>query len=686
MNTKSLLNWQLSKMLVASLLFFAFDFENVSAFNCPGSKTPPLVVKGKRFYDSSTEKYVPIKGIAYYPRPNDGPLSKGNSVDFYTNEFASRWREDIANMRNLGVNAIRLYAVDPSANHDAFMCDLQEAGIYVMLGLLADCEDCGIGARVGVNAEPPLCYTSTVKDRGRFVIRSFSRYDNLMAFSAGNEASIYADDGAGGPREANVPCQKKFLRDMREYASGCLSSGDNAVLRRAVPIGLVNWDGSAQSFDQHLYFHCRTDPEDLLENAQWFALNSYRHCDGFATSLDEIIGWPELQAEFKEANLPGPVLFGEYGCREQGFPTMDGFEAQRTWFQTEALYTPDYSDVFAGGFVFEYSAEKEVVDVNLQFMANKFNNGVTESDFPYQSFARANYGVGYFGPFDCQHDDESGDGTITPCTYTKYPEWDGLLNAYAKSDSQNIRTQSPGAIPMCPERFQPLSFYDWPTDDEDDPELEYCLELKMNEDLATDAPTTIASLTSTATRAPTAARNDDSNTAATDAPTIPTSESIVAIVSSLPPTAIATAASFVPTILTRQDITTITSTLSPTLSATMSSTLSPTLSPPLASTMPPTTISPPTLPTTLPTSLSTLSPTAKTTEVQTAQCSFHPKCYAQNLAGFCCPTLDGVALGCCGDFWEDAEKDGSELESSARGVIYHYLLTISVLAVLFGCW
>jgi hypothetical protein len=237
MNTKSLLYRLSSNLLVASLLFVAFELETISAFDCQGSKTPPLVVNGKRFFDSSNDKYVPIKGIAYYPRPNDGPLSKGNSVDFYTDEFSARWREDIANLRDLGINAVRLYAVDPSANHDAFMCGLQEAGIYVMLGLLADCEDCGIGAWVGVNAEPPLCYTSTVKDRGRFVIRSFSKYDNLMAFSAGNEVSIYADDGAGGPREANVPCQKKFLRDMREYASGCTSSGDNAVLTRAVPIG-----------------------------------------------------------------------------------------------------------------------------------------------------------------------------------------------------------------------------------------------------------------------------------------------------------------------------------------------------------------------------------------------------------------------------------------------------------------
>lgn len=480
---------------------------------------------------------------------------------------------------------------------------------------------------------------------------------------------------------------------------------------------VVNWDYDSLTFEQNTYYHCRTDPDDLLENAEWFALNSYRHCDGFATSADEIIGWPSLQAAFKEANFPGPVLFGEYGCRERGFPTMDGFEAQRTWFQAEALYTPKYSDVFAGGFVFEYSAETEVIDTNLQFMADRINNGVPESEWPYKNFAKVNYGVGYFSPSDCQHDDGSGDGSFTPCEYTKYPEWDGLVEVYAKSGAQSVRTQSPGAIPACPERFQPLSFYDWPTDEEDDPELEYCLELQRNEDLATDKP--VPSPTRAPTRAPTKAPNDDSSTAATgaptiapdddnsttatDAPTIPTSESTTKPISKLSPTT----TSFVPTILTGQDITTISPTLPPTLSSTLSPTMPPNLSPTLSSTLSPTispTMSPtmsPTLSPTLPPNSSptispsvtltmspsvtpSLTPTAKITDVQMAQCSFHPKCYAQNLAGLCCPTLDGVELGCCGDFWGKDESESSE--SSARGVFYHRLFAFAALAVLLGCW
>lgn len=459
-------------------------------------------------------------------------------------------------------------------------------------------------------------------------------------------------------------------------------------------------------------------------------MNSYRHCDGFATSKDDIIGWPRLKADFEAADFPTPVLFGEYGCREFGFPTIDGFETQRTWFQAEALYTPEYSDVFAGGFVFEYSSEKEVVDTNLQFMADRFNNGVPTSEWPYIKFAKLNYGIGYFTPENCQHDDGSDDNTFTPCEYEKYPEWEGLAQTLAQADALNVNAQAPGSIPACPQQFPPLSLFEWPTDEEEDPDLEYCLELKRMEDAKTNPPT--AGPTQDPTMKPT---EDDSSTAETDAPTIPPSESVTQPKLTLwPTTAPSSKPSFVPTILTVQDITTMSPTLPPamlpttpipailpTLPPTTQITSLPTSSPtfmpmvlpnamptPLPTASPsvkpsskpttlPTTLptgtptNPPTLrpspsstlqntlsatmsPSTAPTASSTSSPTMNVTEINTAQCSFHPKCYAANLAGLCCPTLDGVLLGCCSEFWETEENAA---ESSSESIRYSNFIAIS---------
>ena len=79
----------------------------VEPFACPQSQTPPLTLQGKRFYDSSTDQYVPIQGIAYYPRPNAGELASENNHDYLTDDFQTRWEADIAALQTLGVNAVR---------------------------------------------------------------------------------------------------------------------------------------------------------------------------------------------------------------------------------------------------------------------------------------------------------------------------------------------------------------------------------------------------------------------------------------------------------------------------------------------------------------------------------------------------------------------------------------------------
>lgn len=415
---------------------------------------------------------------------------------------------------------------------------------------------------------------------------------------------------------------------------------------------VVNWDGNSQSFEQHHYYNCRTNPNDPLENAEWFALNSYRHCDGSATSIEDLNGWLALQADFREANFPGPVLLGEYGCREQGFPEKDGFETQRTWLQTDALYTPEYSDVFAGGFVFEYSTERKKVDANLQFLADRQGLDEPTSEWPYDKFAKVNYGIGYFGPSDCQHNATTN---ANLCEYSKYPEWDDLAKAYARSDEQTVRAQSPGTIPKCPDRFPPLSFFDWPTDEGDDPELDYCLELK-NKVLETGSPTDPATDAPTAlpTEQPSASTNDDIFTFRTDAPTTSTAKDVT---TSLP--------SETPSISTTDAFTTARPMVSPTVSPTVST---------AGASSYPTMEDFTTAPTT---SISSFRPT----DDQNAQCFYHSQCAAVNLTGTCCPTSDGVVLGCCDNFLEETDENA---ESSANTtVVYYFFIAIYALTVLF---
>lgn len=405
---------------------------------CGDGLINPIVVKGNRLFDAVTGEFFPIKGIAYYPRPNDGLLSESNSIDFFTDAYAHIWQADIPYLENLGVNTIRLYGVDPSQNHDSFMCTLQRAGIYVIVGLLAECYECGIGPN-----EAPSCYPPSLKTRGQWIINEFSKYTNTLVFSAGNEVTLYARDRQIA---INAACQKKFLRDMRAYVNSC-ANYPASVLSRRVPIGMVNWDSEREL--QARYFNCRTDPTDELENAEWYGLNAYLHCQPEVVTVEGLAGWHKIRRDFESFNLSIPVIFAEYGCRER-FPTIGEFEAQRTWIQVDALYSEEFVETFAGGVVFEYSAEKHIVDHSTQ-----------SNPWPYYGFMKLQYGVGYFSPVECDH-------MTVQCQYNPYPEYYILrtkMNEVDVSFAPNLNDfMVSGEIPQCPDGIPPLSDFAWPSD------------------------------------------------------------------------------------------------------------------------------------------------------------------------------------------------------------------------------
>jgi 1,3-beta-glucanosyltransferase GAS5 len=258
---------------------------------------PPAEVHGKKFFDSYTGKYLPIKGISYYPRPNEGELTVTNSIDYFTEEYRHIWERDIEQFKALNVNAVRLYAVDPSKNHDGFMCALKAAGIYAMVGLAAECYNCAI-----TTDSPPFCYPPELKTRGEYLIKQFAKYENVLAFSAGNEVSLSEE----GHSTENAPCQKKFLRDMRAYIAGCSDS------MRKIPVGVIKADVDRE--DKALYYNCRSNSTDELENADFIGINSYLHCDGDVTDIDELVGYNKLWEDYASYGITVPVIWTEFGC------------------------------------------------------------------------------------------------------------------------------------------------------------------------------------------------------------------------------------------------------------------------------------------------------------------------------------------------------------------------------------
>jgi hypothetical protein len=391
---------------------------------------PPIAIKGYKFFNSQTKENVLIKGIDYYPRPNFGDLDV-NNFDFFTEEFRHVWERDIPQFQELGVNAIRLYSVDPDKDHSAFMCALEAAGIYALVELASGaCPNCAI-----LSDEAPDCYPKHLKSRGQMIMREFSKYSNTLAFSAGNEVNHFVPLGKGP--QWNAPCLKKFVRDMRAFARKCKGM-------RHVPVGLIMADSDRD--ENTLYYNCQSS-EDDLEHAEWYGLNTYVYCNGNRTSFEEAVGFKTLSDSFDSYNYSIPVLLTEFGCLSRSFPTIDGYEGQRSFNQAKWLGLPQVQNNFAGGFAFEYSIE----------------SSIARTPFPFKEFGEQNYGVGYFSPQYC-------DDVKVMCEYNRTPSFYNLKRAYAEAKAENLSmddfrpdTGRTGRT-QCPPSFPPIDSYEWQVD------------------------------------------------------------------------------------------------------------------------------------------------------------------------------------------------------------------------------
>lgn len=371
-----------------------------------------------------------------------------------------------------------IHLVNATADHDEFMCAMNNAGIFVMVGL---------GSHFRTKSQSPSCYTPELKQHGINVINSFSKYANTLAFNAGNEVDHFSHIVKP---EWNAQCQKKFIADMRRYIASCGSSSssdrngggdatsvfggsnyDSGIMRK-IPVGLVVADTDRRN--NAMYYNCidekqhrdgsnghvddgtdGSNDDDNVDNeygfAEFYGINTYVDCNGTATTYDEFLGLISLQQSFESYNYSIPVLLTEFGCVSDTYPTMDGYEAQRTFLEASFLLErPELRDIFAGGFVFEYSTEAE--------------NAKVHSPYPFKKFGKQNYGLGYFSPEHC-------DDINQPCEYNPFPSSKYLLDAFLSFRTVNLTTTYKYEPPMhrrgrsvCPSGFRSIYNFTWEAD------------------------------------------------------------------------------------------------------------------------------------------------------------------------------------------------------------------------------
>lgn len=337
------------KGLLSTLLPLALTFTGASA------ALQPIVVKGSKFfYENGTQFFM--KGVAYQADiSTQNPSVTGQSYHDPLSD-ATSCKRDVPYLQELGTNLIRVYAIDPTKNHDDCMKLLDSAGIYVISDLSEP--------NTSINRDSPA-WDDQLYKRYTSVIDALAGYSNVMGFFAGNEVSnMYNNTDASAFVKAAVRDTKAYIKS-KSY--------------RSIPVGYATNDDKDIRAQLADYFNCG----NAEDRAEFWGYNIYSWCGDSSYTQS---GYDQRTAEFQNYSIPS--FFAEYGCNEV---------TPRKFTEVQALFSSPMTDVFSGGIVYMYFQEANkfgLVDVsdgkatklqdftNLKNQISKVNpKGVTMSSY-----------------------------------------------------------------------------------------------------------------------------------------------------------------------------------------------------------------------------------------------------------------------------------------------------------------
>ncbi|GES58668.1 1,3-beta-glucanosyltransferase [Aspergillus terreus] len=276
----------------------------------------PIVIKGSKFFYSSNNTQFYIRGVAYQQDYSSNGTTSGSNSYKDPLADATACERDVPILQELNTNTIRVYAVDPTANHDKCMQLLADAGIYV----ISDLSD----PSQAIDRSDPRWEVS-LYERYTSVIDDLSQYNNTIGFFAGNEVSntVSTTDASAFVKAA--------VRDMKAYIK---EKG-----YRSMGVGYATNDDSTIRVNMADYFNCESS-EDSID---FWGYNIYSWC---GDSSYQASGYKERTEEFR--NYSVPVFFAEYGCNAV---------TPRKFTEIKALFGDKMNDVWSGGIVYMYFQE-----------------------------------------------------------------------------------------------------------------------------------------------------------------------------------------------------------------------------------------------------------------------------------------------------------------------------------------
>ena len=244
-------------------------------------------------------------GVAYQLTDQD-PLTDTNQCQL-----------DAKQMADLGANTIRVYHVDPTANHDGCMNAFAAMGIYLFLDL--DSFDTQF-----IQAQP--YWNQTQLTAFESVLDTFQGYSNLAGVFVANEALTFLNGSD------TAPFVKAAIRDVKAYRQ--------SKNYRDIPIGYSGADIPALRPMLQNYLACGSDP---TQAADFFSLNVYEWCG--KSSFDGS-GYNELVVN--ATGLQIPIFISETGCH---------VPEPRYFDDMDSILGTDMDGSWSGAIVYEWIQE-----------------------------------------------------------------------------------------------------------------------------------------------------------------------------------------------------------------------------------------------------------------------------------------------------------------------------------------
>ena len=305
---------------------------------------PEIEVYGQHFFYASNGSQFYFKGVAY--QQNYSPNGSTSASTGYTDPLADGkgCARDIPLLKQIYTNVLRVYAVDPTQNHDDCMAQLASADIYVVV-------DLGEPA-TSIQSDSPV-WDVTLYQRYTSVVDSLAKYKNVIGFFAGNE------NVSSGNQTAAAAFVKAAVRDTKAYIA-------SQNYRSTLGVGYATADVPTRN-ELAAYFACQPGNEGNKTSIDFWGYNVYSWCGNSDYSRSS---YGERVQFFSD--YPVPVFFAEYGCVDG----VDGGPTHRPFTEVPVLYG-NMTGVFSGGIVYEW-----FMGANNYGLVELSNNGASVSAYP----------------------------------------------------------------------------------------------------------------------------------------------------------------------------------------------------------------------------------------------------------------------------------------------------------------